>query len=176
VNSLWLPAIGVALMSFTESIAAARAFRRSREPVPDANQELFALGMANLAGSFFQTFPAGGGTSQTAVNSKAGVKTQIAGLVTVGVVALTLLFLAPLVSLMPEATLGALVLVAAAGLVNVEEFREIAQIRRREMIWALIALLGVIVLGTLKGILVAVMISIFTLIAEANRPPVYALG
>jgi SulP family sulfate permease len=176
VHSLWLPAIAIALMSFTESIAAARAFRKYGEPVPDANQELFALGLANIAGGLFQAYPAGGGTSQTAVNEKAGAKSQISAMVTAGVVVLALLFLAPLVSLMPEATLGALVLVAAVGLVNIGEFRDMAQIRRTELIWALLAVFGVIVLGTLEGILVAVLISILTLIAQADRPPVYALG
>ena len=174
--SLWLPASGIALMSFTESIAAARAFRKYGEPEPDANQELLALGMANLAGSFFQAYPAGGGTSQTAVNTDAGATSQVAAMVTAGVVALTLLLLAPLISLMPEATLGALVLVAAAGLIKINDFRNMAQVRRVELILALLAMFGVVVLGTLEGILVAVVISIVTLIAQADRPPVYAVG
>jgi SulP family sulfate permease len=176
VSIFWLPACGIALMSFTESTAAARAFRAHREPVTDANRELFALGAANIAGSFFQAYPAGGGTSQTAVNAKAGAKTQVAEMVTVGVAVSTLMFLAPLVGLMPEATLGGLVLVAAVGLVNLGEFRDMAQVRRTELIWALLALGGVVVLGILEGILVAVLISILTLIAQADRPPVYAMG
>jgi SulP family sulfate permease len=176
VSSLWPAALGIALMSFTESVAAARSFRHHGDPMPEANQELFALGMANIGGGFFQAYPAGGGTSQTAVNADAGAKSQIAEMVTVGVVVLTLLFLAPLISLMPAATLGALVLVAAAGLINLDEFRAIAQIRSDELVWALVAFAGVIVLGTLEGILIAVLISILTLIAQAARPPVYALG
>ncbi|MCA9874761.1 MAG: sulfate permease [Anaerolineales bacterium] len=176
VGSLWLPALGIALMSFTESTAAARAFRGQGEPAVDANHELFALGMANIAGGFFQAYPAGGGTSQTAVNANAGAKTQLAELVTVALVALILLFLAPFISLMPEATLGALVLVAAAGLVQIGEFREMAQIRRLELIWALLAFSGVIVLGILEGILVAILISLLTLLVQVDHPPVYALG
>jgi high affinity sulfate transporter 1 len=176
VSSLWPAALGIALMSFTESVAAARSFRHHGDPMPEANQELFALGMANIGGGFFQAYPAGGGTSQTAVNADAGAKSQIAEMVTVGVVVLTLLFLAPLISLMPAATLGALVLVAAAGLINLDEFRAIAQIRSDELVWALVAFAGVIVLGTLEGILIAVLISILTLIAQAARPPVYAMG
>lgn len=176
VSSLWLPATGIALMSFTESIAAARAFRRHGEPAADANQELFALGAANIAGGFFQAYPAGGGTSQTAVNAKAGAKTQVAEIVTVGIAVLTLLFLAPLISLMPEATLGALVLVAAAGLIHIGEFQDMAQFRRIELIWALLATGGVIVLGILEGIVVAVMISLLTMLVKVDRPPVYAIG
>lgn len=176
VGSLWLPALGIALMSFTESIAAARAFRGQDEPAVDANHELFALGMANIAGGFFQAYPAGGGTSQTAVNANAGAKTQIAELVTVAVTALILLFLAPLISLMPEATLGALVLVAAAGLVQIGEFRDMAQIRRTELMWALLAFAGVIVFGILQGILFAILLTLFTLLVEVDHPPVYVLG
>ena len=176
VRSLWLPAMGIALMSFTESTAATRAFREHDEPLADPNRELFALGMANIAGSFFQAYPAGGGTSQTAVNANAGAKTQMAELVTVIVVALILLFLAPLISLMPEATLGALVLVAAAGLVQIDDFRDMAQIRRTELIWALLAFFGVVVLGILEGILVAILISLLTLLIQVDHPPVYALG
>lgn len=176
LRSLWLPAIGIALMSFTESTAAARAFREHGEPMADANQELFALGMANIAGGFFQAYPAGGGTSQTAVNANAGAKSQVAEMVTVGVAMLTLVFLAPLISLMPEATLGALVLVAAGGLIQIGEFRDMAKIRRTELIWALLAFGGVMVLGILEGILVAVFISILTLLAAVERPPVYAVG
>ena len=163
-------------MSFTESIAAARSFRGHGDPMLDANQELFSLGIANIGGGFFQAYPAGGGTSQTAVNSKAGAKTQVAEMVTVGVVVLTLLFLAPVISLMPEATLGALVLVAAAGLINLDEFRAMARISREPLVWALLAFAGVIVLGTLEGILVAVIISMVTLLAHDERPPVYAMG
>jgi SulP family sulfate permease len=176
VRSLWLPAMGIALMSFTESTAATRAFREHDEPLADPNRELFALGMANIAGSFFQAYPAGGGTSQTAVNANAGAKTQMAELVTVIVVALILLFLAPLISLMPEATLGALVLVAAAGLVQIDEFRDMAQIRRTELIWALLAFTGVVVLGILEGILVAILISLLTLLIQVDHPPVYVMG
>jgi len=174
--SLWPHALGIALMAVTESISAGRAFTQRGEQPPDANQELRALGMANLVGSLFQTMPAGGGTSQTAVNDQAGAKTQMAALVTVVVVALTLLLLAPWLSLMPQATLGALVLVAAAGLIKIQSFRAIAQIHRAELAWAIASLLGVVGLGTLKGIILAIAISLLTLFYQANHPLVYELG
>lgn len=163
-------------VSFVESIASARAFARHNDPPVDANQELFALGLANIAGAFTQAYPAGGGTSQTAVNDQAGAKSQIAEVVTAGVVLVTLLFLAPLISLMPQATLGALVLVAAVGSIKVAEFRKIARFRKVELVWALVAFAGVMVLGTLQGILAAVLLSMLALIYLVNRPPVYALG
>jgi len=92
------------------------------------------------AGGFFQACPGGGGTSQTAVNKQSGAKSQPAALTTALTVALTLLFLAPLVSLIPQPTLATLVLVAAAGLIQVGEFMAIGQYRRTELIWALVAL------------------------------------
>jgi len=175
-GALWPTALGIALMSFTESIAAARAFSKHGDGPVNANQELAALGVANIAGGLFQAYPAGGGTSQTAVNDQAGARTQLAGLVVAGAVVVTLLFLAPLIGLMPQATLGAIVLVVAVGLVKPEEFRAIGRIRWNELGWAIVALAGVLVLGTLKGILVAASVSLLDLLYQANHPPVYALG
>ena len=175
-EALWPGALGIALISFVESIASARSFMRHDDPPVDANQELFALGLANIAGGFTQAYPAGGGTSQTAVNDGAGARSQIAQMVTALVTVVTLLFLAPLIGLMPQATLGALVLVAAAGLVKVGEFQKIARFRRVELSWALVAFAGVVLLGTLQGILVAIIVSILVIMYFANRPPVYAMG
>jgi high affinity sulfate transporter 1 len=176
VSALWPGALGIALMSFVESIASARAFAKHDDPPVDADQELRALGAANIGGGFFQAYPAGGGTSQTAVNDQAGARSQLAEAVTAGVVAVTLLFLAPLIGLMPEATLGALVLVAAAGLIKVGEFRAIGRIRRHELVWAIITFAGVVILGTLEGILVAVVASMLDIIYQANHPPLYVMG
>ena len=176
IFALWPSALGIALMSFVESIAAGRAFTHRGEPGPQSSQELVALGLANIGGGFTQAMPAGGGTSQTAVNDQVGAKSQLAEVVTAGVVAITLLFLAPLISLMPEATLGALVLVAAAGLIKVDEFRKIRAIRTVEFRWAVVAFIGVITLGTLEGIVLAVLISLLVLLYFAEHPPVYILG
>ncbi len=175
-SQLWPGALGIALMSFVETIAAGRAFLRHGEPNPDANQELFALGLANAAGSLFQTMPAGGGTSQTAVNRNAGAHTQAAAMVTAAIAVASMLFLAPLIGLMPQATLAAVVVATSIGLVNPAEFRSIRHIRHVEFRWAVVALLGVLFLGTLKGILVAVIVSMLALLHQANNPPVYVLG
>jgi sulfate permease, SulP family len=175
VRTLWPGALGIALMSFTESIAAGRAFAAHKDPPPLPNRELIALGAANLAGSFFQCFPAGGGTSQTAVNSRAGARTQVAALVTAAMALATLLFLSPLISLLPQATLAAIVVVTTIPLLSTADFRSILQVRRTEFLWALAAFAGVAVLGTLRGILVAVAISVLTLFYQANHPRVYAL-
>jgi SulP family sulfate permease len=112
---MWPAAVGIALMSFTESIAAARAFRREGDARVESNQELVATGMANLVSDFFGAMPSGGGTSQTAVNATAGARSQLSGLVVAAISLATMLFLAPLISRMPHATLAAVVIVYSVG-------------------------------------------------------------
>jgi len=175
-SMLWPGAAGIALMSFVETAAAGRAFVLPGEPLPSPNRELLALGVANVAGSPFQMMPAGGGTSQTAVNRAAGARTKAAGLVTAAVVVATLLFLAPVVSLLPQAVLAAVVIATTIPLVSPAEFMAIQTVRRREFWWAIAASVGVIFLGTLNGILVAVALSIVVLFIESNRPAVYELA
>ena len=104
--------------------------------------------------------PSGGGTSQTAVNRLAGARTQLAELVTAAATLLTMLLLAPLIGLMPQATLAAVVIVYSIGLIQPADFRAILEVRRTEFIWALAAFAGVVLLGTLQGILVAIIVSL----------------
>ena len=176
IGELWPGALGIALMSFTETIAAARAFAATGEPPLQPNRELLATGAANLGGALFGSMPGGGGTSQTAVNRSAGAKSQLAGVVTAAATLLTMLFLAGPMSLMPQATLAAVVIVFSIGLIELDGFRAIIRIRRMEFIWALVALAGVVFLGTLKGILVAIIASLVALAQQVANPPVYVLG
>jgi sulfate permease, SulP family len=176
VAQLWPGALGIALMSFTETIAAGRAFATSEEPHLRPNQELAATGLANAGGAFLGAMPSGGGTTQTAVNRLAGARTQLAELVTSAVALLTLLFLAPLIGLMPEPTLAAIVIVYSIGLIKPADFRLILEIRRMEFLWAVTALAGVVLLGTLQGILVAIVVSLVALAYQTADPPVRELG
>jgi SulP family sulfate permease len=176
VGQLWPAAIGIALMSFTESIAAGRAFAEPQEPRPLPNRELFALGLANVGGGLFGAMPAGGGTSQTAVNRHAGAKSQVSELVTASGALATLLLLAPFIALMPKAALAAVVIVYSFDLIKPSEFAAIRSVRTAEFRWAIIALTGVMLLGTLQGIVVAVIVSLLSLARQAYNPPVYALG
>lgn len=176
VMKMWPAAAGIALMSFTESIAAARAFGSPAEPRPMPNRELLAIGAANVAGGLFGAMPAGGGTTQTAVNRKAGARSQVAELVTAVAAVATLLVLAPVISLMPQAALAAVVVAYSVDLIKPTEFFDIRRVRRTEFRWALIAFAGVVVFGTLKGILVAVIASLLDLAQQAYDPPVYVLG
>ena len=176
VEGLWPAALGIALMSFTETVAAGRAFAKSKEPPTKANRELLATGLANAGGAFLGAMPGGGGTSQTAVNRHAGAQTQLAELVTAAAALATMLFLAPLLALMPQATLAAVVIVYSIGLIKPTEFRAILTIRRTEFTWALTAFVGVVALGTLKGIIVAIVLSLVGLAYQVADPPVYVLG
>jgi SulP family sulfate permease len=110
------------------------------------------------------------------VNRLAGARTQLAGLVAAAATLVTMLLLAPFIGLMPEATLAAVVIVYSIGLIKPAEFSTILNVRRTEFVWALAALAGVVLLGTLQGILVAIIVSLFALAYQMADPPVHVLG
>ena len=176
VEQLLPGAFGIALMSFTESIAAGRAFARSAEPPLIPNRELIAIGAANLGGALFGAMPAGGGTSQTAVVRAAGGRSQKASLVTAGAAMAIMLLLAPLLGLLPYATLAAVVIVYSVGLIQPEEFLVISKVRKMEFHWAIAACVGVLIFGTLQGIVVAIIVSVIGLMSQVTNPRVYVIG
>ena len=169
-------ALGIALISFTETIAAGRAFARPSDPPIDANRELVATGIANVGGALLGAMPAGGGTSQTAVVRSAGGRSQRASLVTAATALATMLLLAPVLGLLPNATLAALVIVYSVGLIQPAEFRAIRSVRSMEFRWAVVACVGVLVLGTLKGIVVAIIASMLGLASQTAHPRVSVIG
>jgi SulP family sulfate permease len=175
VRLVWPAALGIALMSFTESVAAARTFCGRHDAPIRADRELEAIGAAGLASAFACGMPVGGGASQTAVSNQAGVKSQAAQLVGAAAVLVTLLFLSPVIGLLPKPALAALILVAAASMIKPAAFRAIARVRKDEVAWSFVTMAGVIALGTLNGILVAVAVSMLTLMYQANHPPVYIM-
>jgi high affinity sulfate transporter 1 len=175
-RELWPAAVAIALMSFTETIASGRAFTAPGQPRPPPNAELGATGLGNLLGGLLGAMPSGGGTSQTLVQSAGGARTQLAGLVVGLTTIATLFLLAPALSLMPAAVLAAIVIVYSAELLSLRDFRAIAAVRRTELIWALTAFAGVLLLGTLRGILVAVIISLLALAYQASNPAVYEVA
>ena len=172
VLGMWPAAAGIALMSFTESIAAARAFARPDDPPLDANRELLATGAGNVAGAFIGAMPSGGGTSQTAVQRHSGAHSQAASVVVAAAAFATILFLGPVLARLPNATLAAVVIAYSIGLVSPHEMLAIRRVRTMEFRWTLAACLGVMILGTLKGILLASLLSLLSLVAVANDPPV----
>jgi len=176
IRTLLPGALGIALMSFTETVAAGRAFAASSEPPIKANRELLATGAANLAGAFFGAMPAGGGTSQTAVVRAVGGRTQKASLITAVAALATMLVLAPLLGLLPQAVLASVVIVYSVGLIQPAEFAAIRKVRMMEFRWALAAFAGVLIFGTLNGIVVAIILSLVSLSSQAVNPRVYVIG
>ncbi len=176
VEQLVPGALGMALMSFTESIAVGRSFAAPGDPPINANRELVATGAANLGGALFGAMPGGGGASQTAVVRAAGGRSQKASLVTASAAAATMLLLAPLLGLLPNATLAAVVIFYSVGLIQPVEFLAIRKVRRMEFRWAIIAALGVLMFGTLKGIVVAIIVSLIGLSSQAAYPRVSVIG
>jgi high affinity sulfate transporter 1 len=169
-------ALGIALMSFTETIAAGRAFQSPADPPINANRELVATGAGNLGGALLGGMPAGGGTSQTAVVRAAGGQSQRVSLVTAATSVATMLLLAPVLGLLPNATLAAIVIVYSAGLIQPAEFRAIRFVRSMEFRWALFAFAGVLFFGTLKGIVVAIIASMIGLASQTAQPRVSVIG
>jgi sulfate permease, SulP family len=174
--AMWPAAAGIALMSFTETIAVGRAFKREHDPRLDSNQELVAIGAGCVAGAFLGCMPSGGGASQTAVNTNAGARTQVSELVIAAAALATMFFLAPVLGPMPNAALAAVVIAYSIGLISPGELAAIRRIRTREFRWAIAAFAGVILLGTLDGILAAVLLSMASLLYLANDPPLHILG
>jgi SulP family sulfate permease len=170
-------ALTISLISFMESYAVARAIQRKhRNYEVDANQELIALGAANIGGSFFQAHPVTGGFSRTAVNDQAGAETGMAAIISAVLIALTLLFLTPLFYNLPQAVLAAIILVAVYGLIDLKEVRYLYRNDRRDL-FMLLATFGVTVtLGVEAGILAGVALSIADLVYRSSRPHYAVLG
>jgi sulfate permease, SulP family len=173
---LWPAALGIALMSFAESITAARAAWQKDEPPVNANREFLALGAVNSAVAMVGGIPSDGAVSHTAIARQAGGRSQLAQWASAAAVIVTLLMLSPVISALPQAALGAVVLFVAVGMVKPKDFAAIGRVRRTELVWSLATVAGVILIGTLEGILIAVVISVLTLIYQANRPPVYEIA
>ncbi|MET9046145.1 sulfate permease [Streptomyces sp. NPDC004362] len=169
---LMLPAIGVLLVAYTDFILTSRAFadRTDKSTALDANQEFLALGTANLGAGLVHGFPVSSSASRTALAASAGARSQAYSLLAGAVVLAVLLFLSPLLTRMPSAALGALVIYAAGRMVDVPGFCRLASFRRRELFLALGCLVGVLVLDILYGVLVAVGLSVAELLTRVARP------
>ncbi|WP_233486845.1 SulP family inorganic anion transporter [Zhihengliuella sp. ISTPL4] len=165
-------ALAIAVMAFLESAAVARSLRQAREPQIDSDQELFATGAANTVGAFFAAMPAAGGFSQSAVNQGAGARSQLATLTTVALAVLVALFLAPVLSLLPEATLAAMVFTAVAGLINIPELVRWARISRMDF-WVATAVAAIgLTAGLLPAVAVGVVVTLVLVLRELNIPRV----
>nr|WP_201469448.1 SulP family inorganic anion transporter [Microbacterium hydrocarbonoxydans] len=176
IGALLPGALAIAVMVFLETAAVARSMRRMTEPAIDADQELVAVGAANLAGTFFTVLPAAGGFSQSAVNRDAGARTQLATLVTVALAIVVAVFLGPVVSLLPQATLAAMVFLAVAGLVDIPLLIRWARISPTDFWIALIvAVLGLTV-GLLAAVAAGVALTLILVLRELNVPRLEIVG
>jgi sulfate permease, SulP family len=164
------------LLGYVESVSAARTLAAMRGYEINTRQELLALGAANLPAAFFHGFPIAGGLSQSAVNDKAGARTPLALVFASATIAICLLFLTEYLRNLPMVVLAAIVLVAVKGLIDVKALRHLWRVSRFEFAISMVALGGVLVLGVLKGALLAVIASLLLLLATAARPHVAFLG
>jgi high affinity sulfate transporter 1 len=170
-------AIGVVLVGFSESLAAARQYASKYHYDIDINQEMLAQGMANLGSGLFQGINVAGSLSKSSVNDASGAKSEMASLAQGVFVILTLLFLAPLFADLPEAVLGAIVIEAVIfGLMDIKAMKRIYRLNRTEFWVGTIALLGVLTFGTLQGVLIGLLLSLLVLIARSSKPEIPVLG
>jgi high affinity sulfate transporter 1 len=176
VDGLIPLAFACLLLAYIEGVSAARTFAGTHGYPLDVRQELLGIGGANLLVALGGGYPVAGGLSQSAVNEKAGARTPLALVFASATLALCLLFLTGLVQNLPKAVLAAIVLVAVKGLID---FREMARLRRvspTDFYVALVAFVGVLVFGILKGVLLAALASILMLLRRAAHPHVAFLG
>lgn len=164
------------LLSYIESVSAAKALAQKNGYEIDPRQELLALGFANAGAAFGQSYPVAGGLSQSSVNDTAGAKTPLSLVFASIAIGICLLFLTSTIQNLPNVILAAIVLVAIRGLVDLKEFKHLYKIDKKEFIIAMIALLGVILFGILKGVLLAAVITLLLLIKAASSPRVAYLG
>lgn len=175
-GSLLPAALVITLAGFMESIAIAKVFARKNRYEVEPNQELIGLGAANAGAGLFGGFPVTGGFSRTAVNADAGARTPLASLITVGIILVSLVLLTPLMTQLPSATLGAIVVVAVSSLVDHKEARHIAKVNRTDVIPMAVAFVATLALGIELGIGVAVVTSLALLFMRVMRPHTAELG
>ena len=171
-----LAATGIAAVGFTDNVLTGRAFATRDDPPVRANQELLALGAANVSAGLLQGFPVSSSGSRTAVIVSSGGRSQVAALVALLVVIATLLFLGPALSAFPLAALGGVVVYAATRLVDIAGFRRLAHFRTSELVLALATTVAVLVVDVLYGIAIAIGLSVLNLLRRIVRPHDAVLG
>jgi SulP family sulfate permease len=176
VVALLPSAAAIALISYLEGISVAKAIAAKTRQHIDANAELVAAGAANLAAGAFQSFPVAGGFSRTAVNHQAGARTPMASLVTAGVVALTVAFLTPLFFHLPRTVLAAVIVVAVAGLIDLDSARHAWRVRRSDAAVLGLTFAATLLIGVEPGIAVGVAVSLALLLWRTGNPHTAELG
>ena len=174
---LLLPgALGLALVCFAEAIGPSRAFSAAHGYEIDANQEFIGLGAANVGAGLFQGFPIGSSLSKSAANDRAGAHSQLSGIIAAVVTAIVALFFTQWFYALPEATLGAIVVMAVSGMVKIGKMKHLYRVRTSDFVLAVVALLAVLTFETLQALLIAVIVSLFALIWRVSQPRLAVLG
>ena len=176
VGPLLAAAIGITLVSLTDTIATSTSFAARRGDEVDPNQEMVGIGTANLAAGFFQGFAVSTSGSRTAVAEQSGAKSQLTGLVGAFLVALLLLFFSSLLADLPQTALAAVVIAAAFSLADIGTLRRYLAVRRSSLALSLVATAGVVFFGVLEGILIAVVLSILLFFKRGWWPHGEVLG
>ena len=177
ISELFPIALALALIAFMEAISVAKAVEEKHgENKVDPNQELVALGLSNIVGSLFQSYPVTGGFSRTAVNDQAGAQTGLASMVSSAVVGLTLLFLTPVFYYLPNAVLAAIIMVAVFGLIDLKYPRQLWKNRKDEFVLLLLTFGLTLGLGIQEGILLGVLFSLLLLVYRISKPHIAVLG
>ncbi len=177
IRKLLPSAFIIAIVSFVESIAIAKTMQvRHKDYKVRPNQELFALGIAKIGAAFFQAFPTTGGFSRTAVNEQAGAKTGMAAIISSLLIFITLLFLTPLFYYLPNAALGAIIIVAVWRLIDFKEARYLLKSDVADFIMMLVTFLGTLFIGVEEGIGIGVGLSLIVMVYRSTRPHLAVLG
>lgn len=176
VRLLVIPAVGIALVAFSDNVLTARSFAVRRNDRIDANAELRALGACNIGAGLSHGFPVSSSASRTALAESVGGRTQVYSLVALVVVLVVMLAGRGLLALFPTAVLGALVVYAALRLIDVAAFRRLRSFRLSEWVLAVTTTLAVLVLGALYGVLAAIAVSVLELLRRVARPHDAVLG
>jgi high affinity sulfate transporter 1 len=176
VPALFIAALGITLVSLTDTIATATSFAARRGEEVEPNQEMIGMGAANIAAGLFQGFAVSTSGSRTAVAEQSGAKSQVAGLVGAGLVAVLLLFLNSLLADLPQSALAAIVIGAALSLMDLGLLRRYYRVRKSAFAVSLVATAGVMLLGVLQGILVAVALAILLFFRRSWWPHGAVLG
>lgn len=176
LGQLLTAAVAITLVGFMESIAVAKVYARRHRYEIDPDQELVALGAANIAAGLFSAMPVTGGFSRTAVSDSAGTRTPLASIIAALLIIPTVLFLTPVFASLPQAALGATIMVAVVNLVDVREMRHIAHVKRSDLIGLGIAFGATLVLGIERGMVVAIVASMLVVFARMSKPHSAVLG
>ena len=176
IGPLLFGAAGIALVSFCSMMTTARGFAAKNGYRIDVNQDMFALGVSDLASALNRGFVVSGADSRTAVADSAGGKTQVASLAAAGVMAVVLIFLTKPLAYVPSAALAAILISSALGLFDFGSLRDYYRLSRPEFRQSIVAMIGVMTLGVLQGVLIAVALAVFKLLRQASRPRDAVLG